>query len=142
MVDENTVPMQQSVATNTPFPYHATSTMAAGMEMRSILGIEGRQPSSPPVYAGSNNFPTSVSTLPGRPVIGPVTIENCAQTVLPGSTDKDVQVDVEKTSQEVQTEGGPLKNDAGTQTSVLFVPAEDLTPAQDIQMESVGGFLQ
>lgn len=130
----NTLPLQGT--TGVPLPY---STVAAAMEMRSMLGIEGRQPASNmPVYARSNNFPMSASTSTTRPVVAPITVDNFAQTLpLPATSAKAVQVGVERSTVGVQA-SGPSRSSSETQTSGLFVPAEDLAPAQDIQMESLG----
>lgn len=131
----NILPLQGAASVS--LPYHAISTVAAAMEMRSMLGIEGRQLSNLPVYVGSSSFPMSVSTSSARPMAGSITTDSFTQTLPPVNSAKAVQVGVERSTLSVQT-SGPSRSSSGTQTSGLFVPVEDLAPAQDIQMESLG----
>ena len=126
-----------------PLLYHTASTEAAAMEMRSILGIESRQQKSSnlPIFVGSSNFPASVSTSYIHPAPGPVTTDGFTQTQTPATSAKGVQVGKERISRSVQT-AGPPQRDSETQTSGVFVPVEDLVPAQGLQMESVGEYAE
>lgn len=132
--------MMNETATNRlPPQYYAISTQAAAMEVRNMLGIEGRQSANQPVYVGSSNFKTVVSTSLPHHKTTPITKDSAAQTLQPATSVKEVQVGVEAITQGVQTVA-PLKSNSETQTDGFFVPSEDLAPAQDVQMESVGKY--
>lgn len=95
------------------------------------INIEG---TNPPIYAATRTFQMA---NPAYSKAGPITKDGASQTAQPASIDQVVQVGPELTDHCMQTED-LQRNTLQTQTSGLYVLAEDLVPAQDIQMESLG----
>ena len=130
----NRSPRMNEASVSVPLPY---TTMTAGIEMRTMLGIDGRQPTNLPALVTNGSFHLAGSTGSAFPQPVPSTRESGVQTQPPaGSEDQEVQVGPEMTTQCVQVD--PLRSAAETQTSGLFVPVEDLEPAQNVQMETLG----
>lgn len=140
-VSRDVVPSLQGTYTSSRSPRHGDSvaptlpysTVAAAMEMRNMLGIHGgggvtQSPSGPLVYTESSTTTTGYSAPTSYPKPPPA---------LPIVMEKEVQVCPEVTIQSVQTVQ-PEKQDSPAQTSGVYVPAEDLSPTREVNLNSLG----
>lgn len=124
--------------TNNPLPY---TTVAAAIEMRSMLGIHGGQSTNPVVYteSGRRNYQVSGYSPTSTVTPRPTTSDGFTQTpVQPAQLTRGVQVGPDTMTCGVQTD--PKRSNAHTQTNGCYIHVEDLTPSGDVNMNSIGNF--
>ena len=118
-------------------PSYPFTTMAAGMEMRNMLGIHGNHQvsklsssTSSPVYCTKNRVLMSSGYLP------PTSRDNFVQTSPLSCYHKEAQVGPSVMEQGSQTTT-PQKTEMGIQTSEAFIPLKEISPPE-MQMQSTG----
>ncbi len=135
-----------SIPSSASLPF---TTVAAGKEMRNLLGIDGDQRmTTPPIYTEGGGRSHHHHYHPPRghnpavvsdsvPVVSkPIAVDSTTQTMQLLSS-KEIQVGPDMTVQSSQTESFSGK-EATAQTEGVYVPVQEILPPPDAHIEYIG----
>jgi len=127
--------MSENASASSALPH----TVAAGIEMRSLLGIDGGASSSPLIYSvsGKRNHQVTDCGTPSATAICSTKQDVSLQTTDPDLVTKEIQASAEVVTEGVQTVS-PERSSVQVQTNGLYVPVEELMPCTDVDINSTG----